>query len=500
MTVPFQQVRRDKPRQSFWGLWNIGFGYFGIQIAFALQNANISRIFQSLGSSVDDLAFLWIAGPVTGLIVQPLIGYHSDRTWGRFGRRRPYFLAGALLAALALVGLPNTGLLLLAAAFLWLLDASLNVAMEPFRAFAGDMTAEDQRAQAFAFQTCFIGAGAVLGSLAPTLFNWLGIANVAPDGVIPPSVRYSFYLGAAAMVLSVGWTVLRVREYSPEEMAEFEGSAIAHAAQHAPLVYPRSGPMWIVVGAVMLGLVAALDLDKQLFVLGGGLVAFGAIQIMVRATQARGALAHIVSDLAQMPVQMKQLAVAQFFTWIGFFIVWIYTTPVVTAQAFGATDTSSAAYNEGADWVGVMFAFYNGVAALAAFLLPALARRIGNAATHAVALLCGAVAFIGLLVIHTPHALLLPMIGMGIAWASVLSMPYVILTRVLPPAKFGIYIGIFNFFIVIPQLVVATLMGGVMRSFFPGEPRWTMLVAALMMAGAAAAMMLVKENTRVSGE
>ncbi|MFY8193752.1 MAG: MFS transporter, partial [Novosphingobium sp.] len=260
-------------------------------------------------------------------------------------------------------------------------------------------------------------------------------------------------------------------------------------------VYPRSGPIWVVVGVILLGLVAMLGLDKQLYVLGGGISVFGLMQIGVRATTARGALAHIVSDLAQMPPQMRQLAVAQFFTWIGFFIVWIYTTPVVTAQAFGARDTTSQAFNAGADWVGVMFAFYNGVAAVAAFLLPALARRVGNAATHAVALLCGAAGFVGILLIRDPMLLLLPMVGMGVAWASVLSMPYVILTRVLPPRKFGIYIGIFNFFIVIPQLVVATLMGGVMRSFFPGEPRWTMLVAALMMAAAAGAMMLVKENT-----
>ncbi|MGV3511781.1 MAG: MFS transporter [Novosphingobium sp.] len=501
MTASIPQPMLQKPKQGFWGLWNISFGYFGIQIAFALQNANVSRIFQSLGSSVDNLAFLWIAGPVTGLIVQPLIGYYSDRTWGFLGRRRPYFLAGAVMAGLALLGLPNTGLLLLAAAFLWLLDASLNVAMEPFRAFAGDMTPDDQRAQAFAFQTCFIGAGAVLGSLAPALFNWLGIANVAPEGMIPPSVRYSFYLGAAAMILSVGWTVLRVREYSPEELAVFEtGADNFPEAGHEPLVYPRSGPLWVGAGLAVLALVETLALDKQLYVLGAGLTAFGLIQIGVRVTTAKGALAHIVSDLAQMPVQMRQLACAQFFTWIGFFIVWIYTTPVVTAQAFGAIDTASLAYNQGADWVGVMFAFYNAVAAIAAFLLPVLARHIGNAATHAIGLLCGAVGFVGILLIRDPHLLLLPMVGMGIAWASVLSMPYVILTRVLPPRKFGIYIGIFNFFIVIPQLVVATLMGGVMRSFFPGEPRWTMLVAALMMAAAAAAMMLVKETTKVAGE
>lgn len=484
-----------KPRQNFWGLWNISFGYFGIQLAFALQNANVSRIFQSLGSDVDDLAFLWIAGPVTGLLVQPLIGYHSDRTWGRLGRRRPYFLAGAVLTALALMGLPNAGYVLLAAAFLWMLDASLNVAMEPFRAFAGDMTPDSQRAQAFAVQTWFIAAGAVVGSLAPALFNWLGIANIAPAGTIPPSVRYSFYLGAVAIVLTVAWTIYRVREYSPEEMTAFENRADpGHDLRDEPLLYPKTGPGWVLAGAATLGLVQVFDLDRQLYVLGAALIAFGAIQIMVRTTRSSGALAHIISDLARMPVQMKQLAIVQFFTWIGFFIVWIYTTPVVAEQAFGATDTSGAAYNAGADWVGVMFAFYNGVAALAAMVLPLMARRIGNVATHAIGLLCGAASFIGMLLLRDPHLLLLPMIGIGIAWASVLSMPYVILTRALPSQKYGIYIGIFNFFIVIPQLVVATLMGGIMRSFFPGEPRWTMLVGGLMMAVAAGAMLLVRET------
>ena len=325
----------EKPRQGFWGLWNISFGYFGIQLAFGLQNANVSRIFQSLGSSVDNLAFLWIAGPVTGLVVQPLIGHYSDRTWGRFGRRRPYFLVGALLAGLALLGLPYASWLLVAAVCLWLLDASLNVAMEPFRAFVGDMTPDGQRAQGFAFQTWFIGAGAVVGSLAPAVFSAMGIANTAPEGVVPPSVRYSFMLGAAAIVLAVGWTVWRVREYSPAEMARFEGVRDDAAPAHEPLVYPARGAWWIVAGMAMLGVVAALGLDKQLYVLGGGLATFGCVQMLVRAQRSTGALAHIVSDFAQMPVQMKQLALAQFFTWVALFILWIYTTPVVTQYVFG---------------------------------------------------------------------------------------------------------------------------------------------------------------------
>ncbi|MDF8331832.1 MFS transporter [Novosphingobium cyanobacteriorum] len=482
-----------KPAQSFAGLWNTSFGFFGIQLAFALQNANVSRIFQSLGSSVDNLAFLWIAGPVTGLIVQPLIGHWSDRTWGRFGRRRPYFVAGALLAGLALLGLPNAGMLFAAAVFLWLLDASLNVAMEPFRAFVGDMTPPDQRAQGFALQTWFIGAGAVLGSLAPVIFNALGIPNTAPEGVVPPSVRYSFYLGAFAIIAAVAWTAFSVREYSPQELAAF-GDEPAGAEANQPLVYPARGVLWIAGGAALLALVFALALDKQLYVLGGGLVAFGLVQATVRAFRSTGALAHIVSDLAQMPQQMKQLALVQFFTWIALFILWIYTTPVVTRTVFHATDTTGAAYNAGADWVGVMFAFYNGVAALAAFALPMLARRIGNALTHMVCLMAGAAAFLLLFVIRDQTLLLVPMALVGLAWASILGMPYVILTRVLPPHKFGIYIGVFNFFIVIPQLMVATVMGGVMRSFFPQAPEFTMLIGAGVMAFAALAMLRLHEG------
>ncbi|OYU37235.1 MFS transporter [Novosphingobium sp. PASSN1] len=484
---------RQKPQQSFGGLWNVSFGFFGIQLAFALQNANVSRIFQSLGSSVDDLAFLWIAGPVTGLIVQPLIGHYSDRTWGCFGRRRPYFVAGAVLAALALLGLPQAGALMLAAGFLWLLDASLNIAMEPFRAFVGDMTPDDQRAKGFALQTWFIGAGAVIGSLLPALFTYLGIANTAPEGVVPDSVRLSFFIGAAAMVLAVAWTAFTVREYSPEEMAAFgAGQPEAGAAQ--PLVYSARGPYWLALGAGLLALVAEMDLDKQLYVLGGGLVAFGLAQIVLRALRAKGALAEIMSDLAQMPAQMRQLALAQFFTWTALFILWIYTTPVVTQYVFGAADTTGAAYNAGADWVGVMFAFYNGVAALAAFLLPVLARRIGNARTHMVCLLGGAAGFLLILLLRDPWLLLAPMVFIGIAWASILAMPYVILTRVLPPHKFGIYIGVFNVFIVVPQLMVATIMGGVIRSFFPAEPKWTMLVGAVVMVAAALAMLRVRED------
>lgn len=483
----------EKPRQGFWGLWNISFGFFGIQVAFGLQSSNMSRVFQTLGADLDNLAFLFIAGPVTGLIVQPLIGHFSDKSWGRWGRRHPFFVTGAFLSALALMGLPNANLLFVAAVFLWLLDASLNISMEPFRAFVGDMVGDEERTRGYAFQTAFIGAGAVLGSLAPKLFNWMGIANTAPENVIPPSVRYSFYLAAFAILAAVLWTVFKTKEYSPEALRAFQGEEGPHA-EKPPLVASSAGAIWALSGAVLLFLVHWFGLDKQLYILGGGLLAFGAAQIINRASGSKlGALSHILSDLHQMPEVMKRLAVAQFFTWIALFIMWIYTTPVVTQYVYGTTDTASKAFNEGADWVGFLFAFQNGVALIAAFALPVLARRIGASKTHLVCLLAGAAGYAGFLLIRSPGLLILPEIGIGIAWASILTMPYVILSASLPQDKLGIYMGIFNFFIVLPQLLIATIMGGIIKSFFPTEPLWTMLVAAIVMALAALAMLRVPD-------
>ena len=484
----------EKPRQGFWGLWNISFGFFGIQVAFGLQSSNMSRVFQTLGADLDKLAFLFIAGPVTGLIVQPLIGHFSDKSWGRFGRRHPYFLTGAVLAALALIGLPNANLLLIAAVFLWLLDASLNISMEPFRAFVGDMVSDGERTKGYAFQTSFIGAGAVLGSLAPSMFSWLGVSNVAPEHVIPPSVRYSFYLAAAAIFSAVLWTVLRTKEYSPDQLADFAGQQMREDGGKPALIAPPHGLFWAIGGVALLALVQYFALDKQLYILGGGLAAFGIAQIVNKAGgSSLGALSHILSDLHQMPDVMKRLAVAQFFTWIALFIMWIYTTPVVTQYVYGTTDTSSKAYNEGADWVGILSSIYNGVAVLAAFALPVLAKQIGPARTHMVGLLAGSLGYAGFLVIRDPMLLILPEIGIGIAWASILTMPYVILSASLPQDKLGIYMGIFNFFIVLPQLLIATIMGGIITSFFPSEPIWTMLVAAVVMTMAALAMLRVPD-------
>lgn len=485
----------EKPRQTWRGLWNISFGFFGIQIAFGLQNANISRIFQSLGSDVGSLALLWIAGPVTGLLVQPIIGHFSDRTWGRFGRRRPYFLAGATLAALALIGMPNASALLAAALLLWMLDASINVSMEPFRAFVGDMVAPSQRTTGYAFQTAFIGAGAVLGSLAPFAMAKLGVSNVAPSGGVPDSVHYAFYLGAIAIFAAVMWTVLTVREYSPEQMRGFgDTDAFGHDDHPAAL---HGGLWWLLGGLVVIGIVRWFALERDLYVLGGALAAFGVLALAAAAMARNGgrnALVQIMSDMASMPDQMKRLALVQFFSWVALFIMWIYTTPVVAQYVFQSTDTTGKAYNDGADWVGVLFSVYNGVAALAAFVLPVMAKRIGAQKTHMLCLLIGAVSFASLLVIRDQWMLLLPMVGIGFTWASILTMPYVILAGVLPQHKLGIYMGIFNFFIVVPQLLVATVMGAIIRTFFPTEPVWTMACGAVVLVLAALAMLRVRTS------
>ncbi len=482
-----------KPRQGFWGLWNISFGFFGIQIGFALQNANMSRIFQSLGTNVDDLAFLWIAAPLTGLIVQPLIGHFSDRTWTRLGRRRPFFLAGATLAACALFGMPNAPVLFVAAVLLWLLDASLNISMEPFRAFVGDMLDSKQQTAGYAFQTAFIGAGAVLGSIAPKLLtDVFHLANTAPAGIVPDSVRWAFYLGGFALFTAVLWTVLTTREYPPEAMAVFNGETPGTVIDDEPQVAPRFGAIWALAGAIICTAVAKAGLDKPVYVLGGMLIAFGLAQMLSRRwvmAARRNVLTQIISDLATMPPIMRRLAVVQFFTWSALFIMWIYTTPVVAQNFFGSADAATPAYNAGADWVGELFAVYNGVAALWAFAMPWLAARIGRARTHIIGLLAGAAGYASFLVLHSPGALIGSMLLVGIAWGSILTMPYAILARALPAQKLGVYMGLFNIFIVVPQLIVSSIMGSVLRGFFPGNPLPAMGIAAAVLALAAIAML-----------
>lgn len=494
----------EKPRQSFAGLWNISFGFFGIQIGFALQNANMSRIFQTFGAKIDDLPWLWVAAPLTGLLVQPVIGHLSDRTWlGRLGRRRPYFFAGALLAALSLFAMPLAPALLFAAMMLWVLDASLNVSMEPFRAFVGDMLRKDQHAAGYAVQTAFIGMGAVVGSIFPWALEHFGVSNAAVDGGIPDTVRFAFWFGGAALFLSVLWTVVTTREYAPDAMASFDGCAEmeGHAASLLATRSYATSLVWLAAGMLVIWAVGQLGLEKEVYLLGALLLGYGlasALAIaLARAGSPANMLSSIVGDFSGMPLLMKRLAVAQFFSWSALFIMWINTTPIVTQVYYGAADASDPDYQQGANWVDVLFATYNGVAAVAALtLLPLLARRIGQARTHIVGLLCGAAGYASFFLMPDRHWLLLSEIGIGIAWASILAMPYAILASSLPQKKLGIYMGLFNVFVVVPQLLVATAMGSIMKRFFPGEPIWTMAFAAGTLLLAALAMMRVDRLTR----
>ena len=489
----------EKPRQGFAGLWNISFGFFGIQIGFALQNANMSRVFQSLGSSIDDLSALWVAAPLTGLLVQPIVGHLSDRTWlGRLGRRRPYFLAGAILSALALLGMPQSDGLLMAALLLWMLDASLNISMEPFRAFVGDMLRKDQHIIGYAVQTAFIGAGAVVGSLFPYMLDHLGVANVAAAGQVPDTVRYSFWAGGAALLAAVLWTVLTTREYAPDQMRAFADADAA--ATTAPDLGSRAiGPclIWIGAGAVVALLVTLWAMEKEVYLLAALLAGYGLASLiailLARAGRSAHMLVHIVGDIGGMPPIMRQLAWIQFFSWSALFIMWIHTTPVVAQYMFGSADPASAAYQAGGNWVGVLFSVYNGVAAVAALtILPWVAARIGKARAHALCLVAGTAGFASFLVVRDPDLLLLSEVGIGIAWASILAMPYAMLASSLPQAKLGVYMGVFNIFVVLPQLLVATVMGSIMKAFFPGDPIWTMAFAAATLLLAALATLRIK--------
>ncbi len=495
-------MQQAKPRQSLAGLINISFGFFGIQIGFALQNANMSRVFQTLGSAIDDLPALWIAAPLTGLLVQPIIGHLSDKTWlGRLGRRRPFFLMGAVLAGLSLFGMPIAETLLIAAVLLWILDASLNISMEPFRAFVGDMLPKDQHTLGYGVQTAFIGAGAVVGSLFPWFFNKLGVANEAAVGVIPDTVRYSFWAGAIALVSAVLWTVITTREYSADELASFQpDGAATNSASAAPALaaqHPANSLPWMVAGVLLMLAVANFNLQKEIYLLGGLIAAYGVAKLvailLARSGRSTNMLASIVGDFSGMPLIMKRLAVVQFFSWSALFIMWINTSAIVAQYSYGTTDASSAAFQEAGNWTGVLFAVYNGVAAVAALaLLPLLSKKVGQAKTHAISLLCGAAGYASFMVIRDPSMLIISEVGIGIAWASILAMPYAILASSLPQAKLGTFMGLFNIFVVVPQLLVATVMGSIMGWLFPTEPIWTMLFAAVSLVIAAIAMQWVK--------
>ena len=417
---------REKPRLSFWQIWNMSFGFLGIQFGFALQNANVSRIFETLGGT--EIALYWLAAPLTGLLVQPVVGYLSDRTWSpRWGRRRPFFLVGAVLASLALLVMPNVTALWMAVGMLWIMDSSINISMEPFRALVGDLLPSHQRTTGFAAQTFFIGVGAVVASSLPwMLTNWFHIANTAAAGHIPPSVRYSFTIGGVIFFLAVLWTVLRTKEYPPENLEEFEAEK-------------------------------------------------------ARSAGFSNGLRESFMGIFEMPKTMRQLAVVQFFSWLALFSMWIYSTPAITSHIYHTTDATSKVYNEGADWVGICFAVYNGVSALTALLLPAIARATSRRVTHMLCLTAGGLGLISIYFVHDPKMLLLSMVGVGVAWASILSVPYAMLAGALPSNKMGYYMGVFNFFIVIPQVVAGLILGFFTTHFFHGESVFTLVLGGVSM-------------------
>jgi maltose/moltooligosaccharide transporter len=430
----------QKPPLRFWQIWNMSFGFLGIQFGWGLQMANMSAIYEYLGARPDQIPMLWLAAPLTGLLIQPVIGHMSDRTWGRLGRRRPYFLAGAVLSSLALILMPNSSALWMAAGLLWILDASINISMEPFRAFVADMLPEEQRTRGFAMQSLFIGLGAVVASALPWLMARLGVATAGGGAHgIPPSVRFSFYIGACAFLSAVVWTVASTKEYPPEDMDAFRRMKAA-----------RSG--------------------------------FGAN------------VHEIVSAIAAMPEAMKRLAWVQIATWLGLFCMWLYFPVAVARNVFGAASEQSPVYTEGVAWAGLCFGMYSAVCFAFSFALPAVARKFGRRLTHSICLLCGAAGLLSVAVIHSKLLLLASMVGVGIAWASTLSMPYALLAGSLPPEKTGTYMGIFNFFIVIPEIVASLVFGWVMSHLLGNNRLTAVVLGGVFLCAAALLVQRVRDE------
>jgi len=487
--LPDDRAQDAKPRLSFLQIWNMCVGLFGVQIVWGLQNVNTSRIFQTLGANIDELAILWIAGPAAGLLIQPLIGYLSDRTWTPVGRRRPYILAGAILAALALFAMPNARSLWVASLMLWVLTASINIAMEPFRALVADTLPDEQRTTGFATQVFFIGVGAVFASALPwILSNSFGLSSVAEPGHLPRSVRWAFYIGGIGLLAAVGWTVFTTRErHELAPAVETAPHVIPSAEGAAALV--RQGLFWIAGGAVVAASAFFAGWEREIYVVAGLAAIFGVAQLAAVALRRAGresiGVLEIVEDILHMPLVLKRLAVVQFFTWFGLFAMWIYTTPAVAERHYGTADPASLAYNQGADWVGVLFAGYNGIAAIVALLLPLVTARIGRRHAHAICLLAGAAGLAGFVLIGDPAWLWLPAAAIGCAWAAILSLPYAMLSSAVPPSKTGVYMGIHNVFLVLPQLVAATVLGALVGHVFQGHAVYALALSAACFALAA---------------
>jgi len=442
-----QKQVSSKPRLSKLQIFNMSMGFFGIQFGFALQNGNASRILQTFGADVEHLSLFWLAAPLTGMIVQPIIGHYSDRTWNRFGRRRPYFMIGALLTAIALILMPNSAVLagllppiIIGAGMLMIMDASINVAMEPFRALVGDKLPESQRSYGFSTQTFLIGSGAIVGSWLPYILSeYAGVSKVAVEGQIPNNVIYSFYVGAAVLIATILWTVITTREYSPEEME----------SHHAiPIQEEQHG------------------------------------------------LITIFKDFKNMPLTMKQLGVVQFFSWFALFSMWVFTTPAVAQHIYKVTpgDTTSAQFADAANWVAFLFGIYNGISAAYALILPWIADKTSRKIAHAFSLVCGGAGLLSIYFITNPDHLIFSMIGIGLAWGSILSMPYAILSSSIPARKMGVYMGIFNFFITMPQIVNGFFGGMIVKRFYNGEAIYAIVLAGIFMILGAISVLYIQNN------
>ncbi|HAD14005.1 MAG TPA: MFS transporter [Saprospirales bacterium] len=437
-----------KPLLSNRSIWNMSVGFLGIQAGFALQNGNASSILQRYGADVHELPNFWLVAPIIGMIVQPIIGYYSDGTWNRFGRRKPYFLAGALAACFGMMLMPNAGILaaalplvLMGAGMLMIMDAAFNVAMEPFRALVADKLPSVQRTKGFSAQTALIGVGAVIGSWLPWfLAEKMSFTDTAPDGLVPDNVRWAFYIGGILLVAAILWTVLTTKEYPPEEQAKYGGET-------------TSAPT-------------------------------------------KGALSAIVTDMVNMPKAMRQLGWVQFFSWFALFSMWVFTTPAIAHHVYGCAidDTSSQSYSDASNWTGIIFGVYNGVSAVFALFLPRIAARLGRKNTHALALTCGGVGLISMYFASSPNFLIFSMAGVGIAWASILAMPYAMLAGALPAHKMGVYMGIFNFFITIPQIVSGIINRPIVKYIYGNNAIWAIVMGGIFFLFAAISVRFVEDK------
>ncbi len=443
------ETQNTKPKFNFFQILSLSMGFLGIQFGYALQNANASRILQSFGANIEQLSWFWLAAPITGMIIQPIIGHYSDHTWTKLGRRRPFFLAGAILASIALIIMPNAGVfagvipaMFIGAGFLMIMDASFNVAMEPFRALVADMLPADQSTLGFTIQTFLIGVGAVIGSWLPyVLAEWFGISKIGLNGKNPDNLVYSFYIGAAVMILTILWTIFTTKEYSPEELSRFNEDK---------------------------------EVDKD----------------------TKSKFSDIFRDFVAMPKTMKQLAPVQFFSWIALFGMWVFTTPAIAQHVYGlaVNDVNSPLYQDAGNWVGIIFGVYNGVAMIYALLLPAIAHKVGRKLTHSLSLLAGAIGLLSIYFISNPTNLIFSMIGVGMAWGSILSMPYAILAPSLPVRKIGIYMGIFNIFITVPQIINGIFGGMIVKRIFDSQAIYALIMSGCFLIIAAISVLWVEDK------